>query len=140
MLTITSVLFRLISLSGPGIGENAPLPSVWQKYRQTRTRGGRSRDPREIHNGGTQPVERDLAERVFAQPCNESDLRSQDGQIVGGDGRRTAQRDHQTAGQQFLLEREFLRQTIEDDVKVEFAGDRDVELWYGIFPREFRRE
>ena len=63
---------------------------------------------------------------VIANQRLKSDTASKRRKIMGDDCGRTAQGKHHAVGQQFPFRRKLLRESVEDEVEVQFSGDSDI--------------
>src|SRR5580658_87421 len=114
------------------IGEDVTLGSVRQNERHARL--GAMRDARQVHTAFTQAFHSEGSERVAADLGDEPHAAAKSGEIMRQDGRGTAERDGKVTGQQFALGGHVLGQAVEDKVKIDLPGDRDIELGHGERP------
>ena len=111
----------------PGVGQHVPPAGALQNDSEPgRGLALNPPDPRDIDSALRQAIERNLAERVFADQRLKPHPASQRRQIVGHDGGRTAERKQHAVGQQLPLRRKFVWQAVEDQVEVQFSGDGNV--------------
>ena len=110
------------------IGENVAPRSVMQDHGEARRDRARNRaHQRYVDAALLQAIECDLSERVVADAGLKSDAAAECGQVVSHDRGGGAEREHHAVGEQFAFRRKLFGQAVEDEVEIQFAGDRDVE-------------
>ena len=87
---------------------------------------------RDIYAALLQAPQRDLAQRIVADARLKSDTAAKDGEIVGHDRRGGAQREHHAVRQQFAFGKKLFRQTVQNEVEIQFAGNGDIKPWHGL--------
>jgi hypothetical protein len=74
------------------------------------------------------PLHRNRAQWVGAAVGHETDTSAQHRQVVGENCGRTAQSEFEVRGQNFAIQGNGFIEAIEDEIEIDLACDRDVEL------------
>jgi hypothetical protein len=121
-------MFGLEREDGAGIGKDvAPLLAGQNHCEAGFGIAVEAMDGGDIDARVAEPAHGDLSEAVGADAGGKADLAAERCQVMGHDRRGTAQREHHLRGQQFALRRQRLRQTIQNQVEIQFTGNGNVE-------------
>jgi len=86
-----------------------------------------------------QAIQCDLPQRVVSHLCDEADPAAERRQIMRHNRRRTSQRHAELGSQQFPFHRHLLRQSVENQIKVDLSGNGDIEFRQEEAPQKFPR-
>ena len=82
---------------------------------------------REIDAGLVEAIKRKHSHLIAANFADHPHLASKRGEIMRENGRGASEREPEVAGEKLALKWHLLRKPVEDEVKVDVAGDRYVE-------------
>ena len=77
-----------------------------------------------------QELLRQTLKRIVADTRLKPYATAQSRQIVSDNRRGRAQRKHHPVRKKFAFRRKLFRQSIQDEVEIQFSGDGDIEAWH----------
>src|SRR5579863_233533 len=92
---------------------------------------GNGADARGIHGTLLKTLQGELAEWVIAHARLKTDAASERSQVVGHDRGGAADGQHHAIGEKLALGNKLLGKAVEDEIEVEFTGNRDIETGHG---------